>query len=443
MTDTSSYDAIIIGAGVIGTGVALELTRRGLKTLSIDKLPTAGYGSTSSSSAIVRFTYSTEAGVAMAYEGYKYWTDWENHVGDIGDQEYAEFVEQPMLLPKTPDGHYLKVLPHWDKLGIEYEDLSFDGAAERYPFLDLRIFGPPASLDDTENAFWAEPDAKHEGVIVSPNSGYISDPQLSALNLATAAITAGAEFRYNTTVTAISRVDGRVSGVTVSSKDGGAEEILAPIVVNVGGPHARILNEMAGVLDTMGRSSRALRREVYIYPSPEGVDYDTDGVMIGDTDTGVYFRSERGNNVLVGNAEPECDELEWVENPDNYDDVLSEEGFQLHGLRTSRRISGLPIPQRKSGLVSMYDATPDWLPIYDRTDLDGFYVAIGTSGNQFKNAAIGGHAMAELIVAIEAGHDHDNDPVVVTGKYTGLDIDMGTFTRNRVVPEDTHMNVFG
>ena len=30
----------------------------------------------------------------------------------------------------------------------------------------------------------------------------------------------------------------------------------------------------------------------------------------------------------------------------------------------------------------MYDVSDDWIPIYDRTDLDGFYVAIGTSGNQ-------------------------------------------------------------
>ncbi len=46
-----SFDAIIIGAGVIGSGVAFELARRGLRTVSVDKLPAAGYGSTSASSA--------------------------------------------------------------------------------------------------------------------------------------------------------------------------------------------------------------------------------------------------------------------------------------------------------------------------------------------------------------------------------------------------------
>ena len=35
---------------------------------------------------------------------------------------------------------------------------------------------------------------------------------------------------------------------------------------------------------------------------------------------------------------------------------------------------------------------------------------IGSSGNQFKNAPIAGHCMAELIDACEKGHDHDQDP---------------------------------
>ncbi len=285
-------------------------------------------------------------------------------------------------------------------------------------------------LDDVDHPFWGEPDAMHDGVIVMPEAGYISDPQLSAQNLASAAVAAGAEFRFKTEVASIDRDGGRVSGITTA--DG--EQITSRVVVNVAGPHARIVNEMAGVLASMKRTSRALRREVYIVPAPPGSDFDRTGFSMGDGDTGVYFRGERGNNILIGNAEPECDELEWVDDPDAIDDVLSDDGFELHALRTARRVKGTPIPLQKSGLVSMYDATPDWTPIYDRSDVDGFYIACGTSGNQFKNAPVAGHLMAELITAVEAGHDHDADPLVVTGKYTGLPIDVGTFTRNRSRP---------
>jgi len=433
------YDAIVIGAGVIGSAVALELARRGWRILTVDKLPTAGYGSTSASSAIIRFSYSTPAGVAMAYEGLQYWLDWPEHIGDVGDQPLATYVNQPMLLPKTPDGHHEKVVPLLTELGVRFEDLDADETAARFPLVDLRVFGPPARLDDVDNPFWGEPDELHDGVIVMPEAGYISDPQLSAQNLAAAAASAGADFRFRTEIASINRSNGRVTGVTTI--DG--ERITSPVVVNVAGPHARIVNEMAGVLGSMNRTSRALRREVYIIPAPPGSNFDETGFSMGDGDTGVYFRGERGNNILIGNAEPECDDLEWVDDPDSVDDVLSDDGFELHALRTARRVKGTAIPLQKSGLVSMYDATPDWTPIYDRTDLDGFYVACGTSGNQFKNAPVAGHAMAELITAVEAGHDHDADPLVVTGRYTGLPIDMGTFTRNRAVPDDTHMNVFG
>jgi sarcosine oxidase subunit beta len=433
------YDAIVIGAGVIGSAVALELTRRGWHILTLDKLPTAGYGSTSASSALIRFSYSTTAGVAMAYEGLQYWLSWPEYIGNVGDQPLAEYVNQPMLLPKTPGGHHEKVLPLFDDLGVRYEDLNAAETAARFPLVDLRIFGPPGRLDDVDHPFWGEPEATHDGVIVMPEAGYISDPQLSAQNLAAAAAADGAEFRFRTEVASIEQSGGRVSGVTTA--DG--EPITTPVVVNVAGPHARAVNEMAGVLGSMNRTSRALRREVYIVPAPPGSNFDEAGFSMGDSDTGVYFRGERGNNILIGNAEPECDELEWVDDPDSVDDVLSDDGFELHALRTARRVRGTPIPRQKSGLVSMYDATPDWTPIYDRSDLDGFYIACGTSGNQFKNAPVAGHAMAELITAVEAGHDHDADPLAIRGTYTGLTIDMGTFTRNRVVPDDTHMNVFG
>lgn len=47
-----SYDAVIIGAGVIGAAVGFELAKKGLKTVNIDKMPGSGQGSTVNSCAI-------------------------------------------------------------------------------------------------------------------------------------------------------------------------------------------------------------------------------------------------------------------------------------------------------------------------------------------------------------------------------------------------------
>ena len=66
-------DVVVIGAGVIGGAVALELAKAGRSVVIIDKGSAAGAGSTSASSAIIRFSYSTHDAVLMAWESAKIW----------------------------------------------------------------------------------------------------------------------------------------------------------------------------------------------------------------------------------------------------------------------------------------------------------------------------------------------------------------------------------
>ncbi|MBU0463580.1 MAG: hypothetical protein KKE12_08220 [Proteobacteria bacterium] len=75
---------------------------------------------------------------------------------------------------------------------------------------------------------------------------------------------------------------------------------------------------------------------MHFVPSPERFSYEDEGITVGDGDLAGYHRPEVGNIILVGSEDPDCDKL-------------------------------------------------DWIPIYDKSDLDGFYLAIGTSGNQYKN----------------------------------------------------------
>lgn len=91
------------------------------------------------------------------------------------------------------------------------------------------------------------------------------------------------------------------------------------------------------------------------------------------------------------------------------------------------------MPSRPSGVVGAYDVTDDWIPIYDRTSLRGFYVAIGTSGHGFKQAPFVGVMLAELVEACESGHPHDTDPVQVSAEWTGASVDLGHFSRRRTV----------
>ncbi len=438
-TDTKnlSADVVIIGAGVIGCALALELARRGHKTINVDKASAAGAGSTINSCAIVRFSYSTEHGVNFAWEGGHYWANWAQYIGAEDELGLIEFHEVGQLvLTMDGDQHATRVTELWEKLDIPHEKLTVEQIAEQYPWLDLGLYGPPARPEDPD--FWRESGGQLTGGVRTKNGGYVSDPQLSCHNLQRGAEAEGGEFRFNTTVSGIVQADGRVAGVELS--DGSV--IGAKVVVNVAGPHSSIINKMAGVYDSMNIKTAALRHEVHHVPAPPEVDFLANGVVAADNDTGIYFRPEVGNNVLIGSGDPECDVKEYVD-PDNYDNAVSEAQWNAQVLRANRRIPTLGVPHEKKGIVDLYDVSDDWLPIYDRTDLDGFYVAIGTSGNQYKNAGVAGQVMADLIEAVEAGHDHDNEPLQLTGRYTGRDIDMSAYSRNREINSESSMSVHG
>ena len=112
--------------------------------------------------------------------------------------------------------------------------------------------------------------------------------------------------------------------------------------------------------------------------------------------------------------------------------------------RAARRLPGLGVPSTPRGIAGVYDVADDWTPIYDRSALDGCYVAIGTSGNQFKNAPVVGHLMAELIDRVEHGHDHDAEPVQVRCAYNEeIVLDAGFYSRLREVNPNSSFSVNG
>ena len=57
-------------------------------------------------------------------------------------------------------------------------------------------------------------------------------------------------------------------------------------------------------------------------------------------------------------------------------------------------------PNQHAGLVDLYDVSDDWIPIYDKSDLKGYYQAIGTSGNQFKTGDFGKHSAFDVVPSV-------------------------------------------
>jgi sarcosine oxidase, subunit beta len=65
--------------------------------------------------------------------------------------------------------------------------------------------------------------------------------------------------------------------------------------------------------------------------------------------------------------------------------------------RTGRAIPRLSEAQYRGGWAGAFDITPDWMPILDRTPVEGLWVAAGMSGHGFKLAPAVGEMMAALI----------------------------------------------
>lgn len=414
-----STDVVVIGAGVIGSSIALELARAGHRVIVLDRAAGAGQGSTSASSAIVRFNFSATAGVATAWEAHFGWLDWAGHLGhDVGD--LAMFRKSGLVMLDVEAAPRTSWLPLFDEIGVPYEEWDSATLAERVPGIDVGRYWPPKLLDEDE--FWE--DAKHSlGGVYTPDAGYVSDPSLAAVNLASAASACGAEFRFRSTVTAVEKAGGRVTAVRLS--DG--TRIPCAVVVNAGGPWSSAVNRLAGVGSDFTVGVRPMRQEVAHVPVLQGYG----GPVVADMDLGTYFRGEAGGDLLVGGTEPECDPMQWTDDPDAVDIHPTAAVFEAQVTRAARRLPDLAVPNRARGVVGVYDVADDWTPIYDRTELEGFYLAIGTSGNQFKNAPVVGQLMTELINQVENGVDHDASPVRFRAPRTGLEIDLGAFSRKR------------
>ena len=424
MSSQSDRDVIIIGAGVIGSAIALGLSRQGLKTLNLDALPAAGYGSTSHSSAVVRPFYSHITAAAIAHEARHRWLHWAEYLQHEDPAGLAGYTESGglVVMREGEEESYAGNLAVLDEIGVDYQLLDARALADLYPGISLEAFGPPKRADHPE--FGIPMPGRISGAIHIPAAGYVSDPQLAAHNLMAAASTIGAEFRFNTEVMAIEKATNRIEAVVLA--DG--ERLNAPLLVNAAGPHSAQINALAGIADTLPIQTRAERHEVAYLSAPEGYVEGGNGFLV-DLDTGIYLRPD-GQDVLIGTADPECDTPDVV-SPDDYNGSFTEQ-WTTQVYRAAQRFPALAIENTGRGTVGLYDVSNDWIPIYDRTEIEGYYLAIGTSGNQFKNAPVVGDLMASVILR---GADHDREPAELDLPALGRRVNLSFYSRNREVQQ--------
>lgn len=413
---------------MIGASAALALAKSGHDVLVIDRNSGIGDGSTGASAGIIRVHASDAQSSALADDALTVWNDWRSFLGADESEEVARFVRCGSLILNSGNGFADQAASAMSSAGVTFAEWTLQDMTDNFPYFDFRRFGPPRSIND--EAFWDEPTEFLNGGLFTAQSGYVGDPTLAAVNLMRAAQREGARVRLAATVVSIDVEGDRVVGATLG--DGTA--LRAHAVLVVAGPHSDKLIRRIGATSDFRVGTRRIREELIHVPAPAGLDVARHGVHLVDPDLNINFRPDRGDAFLAGSNGDLADEQTLVDDPDSFHQLVTPTAFERTTLRLARRIPELGVPRSRQGVVGLYDAAEDWLPIYDRTCYDGLFVAMATSGTQFKTAPIVGELLRYIVESELAGRDHTTEPFpspVSTRTYS-----TAQFSRLRVPRED-------
>jgi sarcosine oxidase subunit beta len=356
---SSTYDVIIVGAGIMGCSTAFQLAKRGLKVALVEK-ENIGEGPTGRSSAIIRQHYSNELTARMALYSLRVFQDFEERVGGECGFRQTGFVV--MVEAKDRAGLEANIALQ-RRVGIQTELLQPEALREIMPGVET---------------------ADLVVVAYEPESGY-ADPYLTVNAYAQAARRFGVTLLQNTEVAGIRFQGDRVVGVETTKG-----RLDAPQVLNCAGAWGARVARMAGVEVPIN----SCRVQVAFFRRPP--DHEAPHPVVADFINATYFRSETGSLTLVGLVDPA--EADAVVDPDNYNEGTDFDFILDVGERLVRRYPAMERSDSAGGYASLYAITPDWHAIVDEVPADsGFFICSGFSGHGFKLGPAVGVMVADML----------------------------------------------
>lgn len=355
-------DAIVIGAGVIGTSVAYHLAALGARDVVVLDRGQIGAGTSSQSSGILRTHYSVPENVELARRS---WRVFDSFAEYLGDEEASAGLVKCGYLIAAPEGS--KVAPLRAALagqqgqGIQVQLLSPEEARRRLPicrFDDAALIG-----------FEAE-------------AGF-ADAYLVATGFARAARRLGVRIVEGVEVERLVLEGGRVAGVETSQG-----RFASAVVVSVQNIWAKDIERWTGIATPV----RAERHSVLALAGPDPYTYSMPVYKDLGSPGMLYCRSYGGAQMLVS----EGGVGETLAGPDNDQAEIPIDDVLRVGAQVAERFPSFESAGLAASWTGVYDVTPDWNPVLGRlADVPGLVVGYGFSGHGFKLSPAVGRALAQ------------------------------------------------
>ncbi|WP_418314810.1 NAD(P)/FAD-dependent oxidoreductase [Piscinibacter sakaiensis] len=386
-----SFDAIVIGAGVIGSSVAYHLARLGAgRVLVLDRLQ-IGAGTSTQSSGILRTHYSVIENVELAKRS---WSVFNNFAAYIGDDDASAGLVKCGYLIAAPDGDKLEplraALDGQSSMGIEVQ--LIDQAAAR----DLL---PIARFDDAAL------------IGFEPEAGF-ADAYLVATGFARAARRLGVKIIEGVNVERLLIDDGRVLGVETNQGIFHSDTVIS--TQNI---WATDIEKWTGVPTPVKAERHAVLAlegpDAYSFKMPVFKDLGSPGML--------YCRSYGGRQMLVS----EGTVGETLAEPDNEQGDISMDYVVEVGAQVAERFPSFGEAGLASSWTGVYDVTPDWNPVLGRLpDVPGLVVGYGFSGHGFKLSPGVGMVLAQEALELPTdvpltpyAHERFRKGQLLTGRY--------------------------
>jgi sarcosine oxidase, subunit beta len=354
-----TFDAIVIGAGSVGTPTAMSLARAGVRTLVLDGNASAGQGSNKHAIGGLRATHSDAAKIRICLRSLEIIGTWRERYGD--NLEWRKGGYAFAAYDRAEENTLRELLVTQKKLGLDIDWLDANGMLEIIPDLN-----PDGLLGGT----------------FSPGDGHAS-PLLASHAFYTQARAAGAEFRFRENAIGLVLDGGRVRGVRTDKG-----EYTAPVVINAAGPRAAEIARFAGAEIPVRPDSHegAVSEPVAHFLDPLIVD-----IHPAEGSANYYFFQHATGQVIFC-ITPDPSQV-------GFDTRETSSFLPLVARRMVRimpRLGPLRVRRTWRGL---YPMTPDGAPLVGWSrEVEGFLLAAGMCGQGFMIGPGLGEMLARLVV---------------------------------------------